>query len=680
MPTSHSRARFRFGEFELDVGAYELRRLGRSVKLGRQPMDLLILLVESPGQLVSRSIIVDRLWGSDVFVDVETGVNTNISKVRQALRDSPEAPRFVETVPGKGYRFVAPVEVVAIVAAAGAAASATEAATPMAPAAAPQPTRALGRADSTLLDAAESSGASGTPAASESSDRDSPALRNRFAAPARVLAVLVVLAATAGLFVWTGRNTTAPASRVTLAVLPFQNLGDGPERQYLADGFTDETSASLAQIDPERLIVKGRTLRYRGTTKTAVEIGRELGVDYLVESSIRAEGSRVRITATLIRVRDQEHVWSHTYEREPTTLLGLQQELSSAIADQVRLRLSPAGMAGLERRQTRSADAYDEYLRARFLAARRTSATNQRALEHLRRAVAIDPDYALAWSELAFIYTAGVVNGDAPPQLIWPLARQAAAEALRANRNLAETHMAAGYKDWLLEWNWGAAEDEYGKALSLDPGTARTHLQLGHVLSQMGRHGEAEQSTRRARDLEPLEAINHALSSQVSFQGRDYAAAVGHARQAILLDSNLWIGYMMLGQAYAQIGETELALEVIGDAARLSGGNSKALSLRGYVLANAGRTGEAREVLQTFKRLAKDRFVPPVAFALIHAGLGERDAVFEWLEQGFAVRDVHLMYLPVDAKWDAYREDPRFKSLLARCGFTGPAAPVVSSR
>ncbi len=162
MPTSHSRARFRFGEFELDVGAYELRRLGRSVKLGRQPMDLLILLVESPGQLVSRSIIVDRLWGSDVFVDVETGVNTNISKVRQALRDSPEAPRFVETVPGKGYRFVAPVEVVAIVAAAGAAASATEAATPMAPAAAPQPTRAPGRADSTLLDAAESSGASGT--------------------------------------------------------------------------------------------------------------------------------------------------------------------------------------------------------------------------------------------------------------------------------------------------------------------------------------------------------------------------------------------------------------------------------------------------------------------------------------------------------------------------------------
>ncbi|MDQ3347177.1 MAG: winged helix-turn-helix domain-containing protein [Acidobacteriota bacterium] len=443
MLTSHSREKFRFGDFELDVGAYELRRLGRPVRLGRQPMDLLILLVEHRGHLVPRSTIVDRLWGSDVFVDVETGVNTNVSKIRNALRDSPDAPRFVETVPGKGYRFAAPVEVVSSAPVAGAAPSATEAVSPMG-STAPQPAGALGRAVTTLPDSAASSGAPGAFAGPALPGLDEARSRNRSLAPPRVVVGMVVLAAVAGILVWTARDRTVPA-RVTLAVLPFQNFGDDPDRQYLADGFTDETSASLAQIDPERLSVRGRTLRYRGTTKTAVEIGRELSVDYLVESSLRAEGPRVRITVTLIRVRDQEHVWSQSYEREPTSVLGLQQEISAAIAEQVRLRLSPERATGLARRQTRSAAAYDEYLRGRFLASRRAPATNERAVDHFQRAVALDPDYALAWSELAFTYIAGVVNSDARPTVMWPLARKAAAEALRANANLAEAHATAGF-------------------------------------------------------------------------------------------------------------------------------------------------------------------------------------------------------------------------------------------
>ena len=191
---------------------------------------------------------------------------------------------------------------------------------------------------------------------------------------------------------------------VSLAVLPFTNLGSDPEREYLAAGLTDETSASLAQIDPAHLSVKGRTLRYKGTTKTVAEIGQELAVDYLVESSIRAEGSRLRVTVTLIRVRDQEHVWSQYYEREPTSLLGLQQELSTAIAEQIRLRLSPDRMSGLGRRQTQNADAYDVYLRGRYQGHRRTADGNARAIELFTRALAIDPNYALAWSDLAFVY------------------------------------------------------------------------------------------------------------------------------------------------------------------------------------------------------------------------------------------------------------------------------------
>ena len=219
---------------------------------------------------------------------------------------------------------------------------------------------------------------------------------------------------------------------MTLAVLPFVNLGSDPEREYLAAGLTEETSASLAQIDPERLSVKGRTLRYKGTTKTAVEIGQELSVDYLVESTIQAEGGRLRVTATLIRVRDQEHVWSQSYEREPTSLLGLQQELSTAIAEQIRVRLLPDRPGGFGRRQTQNADAYDAYLRGRYFESRRTPASRTRSPSSSTsvRSRSI-PDYALAWSSLALTYASSAVNSDARPLEVWPQATEAAARAVR---------------------------------------------------------------------------------------------------------------------------------------------------------------------------------------------------------------------------------------------------------
>jgi TolB-like protein/DNA-binding winged helix-turn-helix (wHTH) protein/Flp pilus assembly protein TadD len=642
MQTSVSREIFRFRDFELDVDAYELRRQGRPVKLGRQQMDLLILLVESRRQLVSRSDIVDRLWGKDVFVDVETGVNTAISKVRQALRDSPEAPAFVETVPGKGYRFIAAVEVV-----------------------------------SGAPDTGEPAGQLEPPAPVP--EVKSVSLQTSYFRFARIRFQigLLVLTMVIGFVGWRWFASGAAVSRVTLAVLPFVNLGSDPEREYLAAGLTEETSASLAQVDPQRLSVKGRTLRYKGTTKTAVEIGRELSVDYLVESTIRAEGNRLRVTATLIRVRDQEHVWSRSYEREPTSLLGLQQELSTAIAEQIRVRLSPEHVGGFTRRQTQNADAYDAYLRGRYLQSRRTPATNARAIQEYERAIALDPNYALVWSSLASTYAASAINSDARPLDVWPRARNAAARAVGANADLAEAQVADGNVNWLLDWDWGPAETAFRLAIRLDPSNAAAHRSLGHALSQSGRHSEAEPAMRRMRDLEPLEPLSYALSAQVAFQARDYPAAVEHARRAVLTDSEFWIGYVQLGQAYERTGETDLALEALADAARFSGGNSKAISLRGYILAKTGRANEAREVLRKLEADSRERYVPPFAMALVHAGLGEREAAFEWLDKAYAARDVHLIYLPVDPKWDPYRSDPRFVALLGRCGFTpAPVAPT----
>jgi TolB-like protein/DNA-binding winged helix-turn-helix (wHTH) protein/tetratricopeptide (TPR) repeat protein len=662
MPTSTPQETFRFRDFDLDVAAYELRRHGRPVKLGRQPMDLLILLVESRGQLVSRSDIVERLWGKDVFVDVETGVNTAISKVRQALRDSPDAPAFVETVPGKGYRFIASVEVISGPRGAGLPAAQLEPPTVLAR----EQTNGVTTAPFVVHESPSTATSSSRTDAGEDGSPPSSWTGNRV----RLAIGLALVGMVAGVVAWMWLSGDAVVPRVTLAVLPFANIGSDPERDYLAAGLTEETSASLAQIDPERLIVKGRTLKFKGTTKTAVEIGQELSVDYLVESAIRAEGGRLRVTATLIRVRDQEHVWSQSYEREPTSLLGLQQELSTAIADQIRLRLSPDHVRGSRGRQTSNADAFDAYLRGRYLESRRTPAMNARAIQEYQRAIALDPNYALAWASLGFTYAASVVNSDARPLEMGPLARAAAAHAIRANPNLAESQLIVGYIDWLLDWDWTAAETVLRLAIRLDPSSAAAYRTLGHALSQSGKHVDAAAAMRRTRELEPLESISHALSAQVAFQAREYHTAVEHARRAVLTDSEFWIGYVELGQAYEPTGETDLALAALTEAARFSGGNSKAISLKGYILAKTGRANEAREVLRRLEAEAGERYVPPYALALVHAGLGEREAVFEWLDKAYAARDVHLIYLPVDPKWDPYRADPRFNALLARCGFT----------
>jgi TolB-like protein/DNA-binding winged helix-turn-helix (wHTH) protein/Tfp pilus assembly protein PilF len=636
MASPYQRTALRFGDFELDEAAYELRRFGRPVKLGRQPMDLLLLLVAQRGQLVSRSDIIDRLWGKDVFVDVDTGVNTAISKIRQALRDSAEAPVFLETVPGKGYRFVGPVETIVV----PLPSSAGEAP----PARATEPTDV-------------------EPAGAASGVRSRWPARSRIGVALAVVAIALGIAGLAG--PWRGRQPAA----VTVAVLPFENLGDDAEREYLAASLTDETSAFLAQVDPERLIVKGRSVQYKGSTKTVAEIGRELSVDYLVESSIRAEGNRVRLTAALIRVQDQAHVWSQTFDRESTSLLGLQQELSAAIAQQIHLSLSPDRLSSLGRRQTGNAVAYDAYLRGRDQAHRRTAEGNARAIAFLKQAVAIDRDYALAWSDLALAYAASAVNGDARPTEVGPLARDAVSHAVRANAGLSEAQLSLGYGLWLIDWNWNAANTALQQAVDLDQSNASAYRTLGHALSQSGRRAEAESAMQRARELDPLDALTHALSSQVAFQNRDLGAARDHARRAVLLDPSLWIGYVELAAAYEGAAEHQLALEALADADRLGGGNSKIVSLRGYILARWGREKAAREALSLLDNLSRTRYVPPYALALIDAGLGDREAMFDHLEQAYAARDVHLIFLSVDMKWDPYRTDPRFAGFLARCGF-----------
>jgi DNA-binding winged helix-turn-helix (wHTH) protein/tetratricopeptide (TPR) repeat protein len=461
-------------------------------------------------------------------------------------------------------------------------------------------------------------------------------------------------------------------THVRIGVLPFENLGAGPEREYLADGLTEETIATIGQIDPEHFSVIGRTsvMRYKRTTRTLAEIGRELDASYLIESSLRAEGGRLRITSKLIRVHDQLQIWSASYDSEPSSLLTFQRELSIAIAEQVRLRLSPVRLTALVNRQTQNPEAYDLYLHGRYFWNQLTGQTTRRAIEFFTHATTLDSKYALAWAGLADCYTSAPVHGDAPPLVIMQNARDAIANAVAAEPNLAEVQTAVGNFNFWLGWDWSAAEAAYRRAIALDPNFPLAHRMLGVVLSHSCRHGEACSSMKRARELDPLYVMHQSLSSHIAFDARDFPAALHFARQALVVDSEFWIAQLHLAQVAVELGDYDLALDALNKAGRLSAGNSKALSLRGYIFGITGRTAESLEVLQTLEAVAHERFVPPYAIALIHAGLGHTDLALDWLARAFDSHDVHLVFLTVDPKWDPFRIEPRFMAVLKRCGFT----------
>jgi TolB-like protein/tetratricopeptide (TPR) repeat protein len=548
----------------------------------------------------------------------ESALTRTATELRQALGDDAGEPRLLETIPKRGYRLIGSVSTIAsdtVVIA---------------------PRQAAGINARTML---------------------------WFAVAAiGVAGVLVAL-------MWF-RNP-APAPPVRIAVLPFVQIGDDPDHKYLAEGLGEDTMVSLGMIDPGRLIVVGRTstLRYQGTAKSMTEIGRELSVDYLVEGAIRTEGQRLRLTAKLIRVRDQALVWSDSYERELTGVLGLQLDVSIAIAEQIRFRISPETRASIERRHTRNAAAYDLYIRGCTLWLHRTPAATQRAIAYYERAIALDPAYALAWSGIADARVASPINGDASPLLIAPLARRTAREAYGSEPNLAEVQTSQALVDFWLDWDWPEAERTLRRAIALNTAYPLAHSVLANVYSHTGRHREAQDEMRRAREVDPLDPFMFAISSQLAFNARDYPGAAAHARETIRLDPGFWVGHMQLGQALAQMGEGGPALESLTRAEQLSDANSKPVSTRGYVLAKAGRTSEAREVLEGLIARSHEQYVPGYAIALVQAGLGDREAMLASLETALAAHDVHLMFLIVDPKWDAHRVDPRFSALLRRCYF-----------
>jgi DNA-binding winged helix-turn-helix (wHTH) protein/TolB-like protein/tetratricopeptide (TPR) repeat protein len=626
---------YRFSGFVLDTGAHELRSNGQRIRVERRPFRLLVLLVSRAGLVVTREEIVHELWPPRVVIDFDTGLNTLVRKLRQALGDSPDTPSFIETVPGVGYRFIAPLDQTA---------------------------------GPTPASAPEGSATPPLPAAP-------PTLWRR-----NTVAIVLVFLAVAGLAVGSRLMLSRPPPQLSIAVLPFENLTGNEELNYLAAGLAEDTSASLAQLNLDQLRMMGRAsaLSVVGTGKPLAQIGRELGVDFVVASSLRSEGSRIRVTARLLRVADNVEIWTASFDRELTSTLGLERELSIAITEQVRLRLSPDVRAAIENRQTRNPMAYDLYLRGRHAWSQLSPVGNRQALEFYQEAIARDPGYALAWAGIAHVLSTAPITGEVEPALVATAAREAVDHALEFGEELAEVQIAHGYFHYLLDWNWRQAETAFRKAVTLDPNSAIAHLMLGHVLSQLGEHAEARLMARRARELDPFFSHTFALSATIAFQAHDFASAVEFGRQAVAINPEGWVGHLNLGQAQAELGQYAEALQSFDDAARYSSDNFKSLGFRAYVLARMGREREARAVIAALEAKSRERYVPPYVIALIHAGLDEREATFEWLERAYHARDVHLVFLAVDPRWDDLRNDPQFESLLRRCGFVGPDSADVS--
>jgi TolB-like protein/DNA-binding winged helix-turn-helix (wHTH) protein/Tfp pilus assembly protein PilF len=595
-----------------------------TIRLEPKVMQVLVLLAAHAGQVVAKERLIQTVW-PDAFVTDDV-LTRAISELRRIFGDDAKESRVIQTIPKSGYRLIAGVS--------------------------------SSGADKELA-------APGQPVHLDMRRSWKPALL------ATSLAVVIVV----GVVVLKLLRADMQVPRVTIAVLPFEHLG-GPEREYLTDGLTEELSASLGQTDPEHLSVQGRssTRRYKGTSQSPAVIGAELGVEYLVEGSVRTESRRLRVTSKLIRVRDQEQIWAESYESEPGSMLELQRELSAAIARQVRLRLSPNRLTALAARHSRNAEAYDLYLRGRQLWNQLTPATTRSAVAFYEKATELDPEFALAWAGLADAYSTSPIHSDVLPWAVATKARRAAAHAFASGADLAETLTALGTVSYWLDWDWPAAETAFRKAIAVDPSYSQAHRALGLVLVAMGRHEEAREAMRRARELDPYYPMQSAASAYERLMARDYPPALVFAQQATTLGPSFWIGHYHVAVVYERLGNSELALKALEETEALTA-NSKNLSLRGYILAKSGRTNEAEDVLRTLKSVAREgvvreRYVPPYAFALVYAGLGQPDSAFKWLEDAYKVRDVHLVFLAAgDPKWDALREDPRFRALVERCDF-----------
>jgi TolB-like protein/DNA-binding winged helix-turn-helix (wHTH) protein/Tfp pilus assembly protein PilF len=635
--TSQVPRRVRFGVFEADLRTGDLRKQGAPVRLRGRPFDVLALLLERPGDLVTREELQSRLWPADTFVDFDHGLNTSVNRLREALGDSADNPRFVETVPRKGYRFIAPVTDVDARATAEAMTPAPEKPLPAASAAAPTPvSRAPGRPRAWL------------------------AVATAFA---------VVMAAGIALFLGS-RPPTQSARPPRLAVLPFRNVSGDPGEEYFADGLTDVLIADLAQIGGLRVISRTSIMPYKATAKRLPEIAKELDADTMVEGSVLRAGSRVRITARVVDAASDRNLWSETYERDMNDILALQREVTRAIALGVRVTTTPQEQARLEQPVQVDPRAYEAFLRGRLLWQTMTDNGLLKGVEYMNQAIAIDPSYAPAYSGLAYCWwiLGGAGFEHAPPTETAPKAKAAALRALELDPSLSSAQATLAMVEIDYDWNFTQGEARMREVIARSPSLSDAHVSFSAYLAVTGRADEAIAEARRGLELDPLSIVAGQTLGWRLLYGRQYDRAIIQFRKTLELDPRAFVARIGLAEAHWGDGDHKRGLAEAQQAYADSAQSSWVLAWLGYAWAASGQPAKGQDVLAKLADAGKGRYVSPVYPAMVETGLGERDRALASLEEAFRQRSGWMLFLDVEPAFDALRGDPRFVGLLRRVG------------
>lgn len=618
---------YHFGSFEFDPKTGELRKQGMRIRLEGQPVVILTMLLERPGELVTREELQKTLWPTDTFVDFEQSLNAAIRRLRLALDDSAESPRYVETLARRGYRWVAPV----------------------------------GSAPAALTADTAISG--------------SEAMGRWRRAGWLALAVSTTLAA---IFVASSllRSRSNPG-KVMLAVLPFQNLSDQAEQEYFVDGLTEEMITQLGGLDPQRLGVIARTsaMQYKGSQKDAAQVARELNVSYLLEGSVRRQGQRIRVTAKLIKASDQTHLWADSYDCELSDILKLQSEVARVVASKIRLRLTHQTQQHLSDAATVNVIAHEAYLQGQQAWNLRSKEGTRRGIEEFQRAVEIDPNYAAAYAGLARAYALSPVYRLLSELEAMPKARDAAARAIALDDSLAESHSMMGFVRAHYEYDWLAAEREFQWALKLNPSDPYAHLFFSNsCLSPLGRHDEAIAEMKKAIELDPFSSRVHSFLGRTYIWARRYDDALTHLQKTTQMFPSFAIDHQRLAHLYSYRGEFDKAITEETQTRILAGEDPRSVvkledALR-KAFASRGPQGYWEKLLELSGRSEN----PPEAYttrdglAILYARLGEKERALQALEQAYKERQIHMTEIGVEPAFDIVRSEPRFQDLLHKMG------------
>lgn len=632
MTTSPRSGRVRFGPFKADLSSRELLRHGRVVRLHQQPFEILAMLLEHPGELVTREDLRQRLWPSNTFVNFDLGLNSAIKKLRDALRDSADDPRYVETLPRRGYRFIGTIE--------------------------PESTGGP-RAEAMANETVSPPEGTHVPRAYGRWLRD-PATRWTVAAATTLVAALTLQGPVSR------RHSTAASGMPAihaLAVLPLENLSGDPGQDFFADGMTDALITYLAQIGSVKVISRTSVMPYRGTHKPLPDIGGELHVDAIVEGAVIRAGDRVRIDAQLVEAATDRHLWSATYERSVSEVTSVQTDIARAVASEIRGMLTPAEEARLSHSPSVDPETYDLYLKGRYFWNKYTPDSDRKSIDYFQAALQRRPDYAPAYAGLAEAY---VNRRDLPPREKYAKAKAAARAALRIDDAVSDAHTALAASLFYYDWDWTGAKQEFEHALTLNPNDAMAHQWYGQYQKALGWKNWAAE-VKRAGELDPLSPIVAGGGWYIQIGQYDRAAEL--LAKKIELDPHLPFPHQLLGAVYRRQGKFDDAIRELRTAADLSGGAPPYLSSLGHAYGLAGRRAEADEMLRQLERLSRQEYVSPYLFAIVYASLGEKDLAFALLDKAVADRAPELVMLNVPwGELYPLRTDPRFAELKRRVG------------